>query len=68
MNRNAVEMTMDLIFADAIQDLAKKTGRPVAEIRKAAIESQAYEALYDPETGMWGEGPDSFAELVKLKN
>ena len=68
MNRNAVEMTMDLIFADAVQDLAKKTGRPISEIRKAAIESRAYEALYDPETGMWGEGPDSFAELVESAN
>ena len=66
MNRDAVEMTMDLIFADAVQDLAKKTGLSVAEVRRAAIESNAYEALYDSETGMWGEGPDSFAELVGL--
>ena len=68
MNLNAVEMSMDLIFADAVQDLVKKTGRPVAEVRRVAIESRAYEALYDPETGMWGEGPDSFAELVDLKS
>ncbi|MEE0705004.1 MAG: hypothetical protein UCH28_01315 [Adlercreutzia sp.] len=66
MNRDTIEMTADLLFSEAVQDLAKKTGRPLAEVRRAAIESRAYEALYDPETGIWGEGPDSFAELIDL--
>ncbi|MCI9262516.1 hypothetical protein [uncultured Adlercreutzia sp.] len=65
LNDEIMTTTADLIFCEAVQDLAKKTGQALAEVRRAAIESRAYEALYDPETGMWGEGPDSFAEFIK---
>lgn len=65
MNFEAMQMSADLIFADAVQDLTAKTGLPLAEVRKAAICSAAYEALYDFDTGMWKEGPDAFAELVE---
>lgn len=65
LNDEVKATTADLIFGEAVQDLAKKTGQSLAEVRRAAIESRAYAALYDPETGMWGEGLDSFAELIK---
>lgn len=52
LNDEIEATTADLIFSEAVQDLAKKTGRPLAEVRRATIESRAYEALYDPETGI----------------
>lgn len=60
-----MQMSADLIFADAVQDLTASTGLPLEVVRKAAICSKAYEALYDFDTGMWKEGPDAFAELVE---
>lgn len=66
LNSDVMTYCADLIFADAVQDLALKTGRPLGEIRSAAISSPAYEALYDFETGLWQEGPDSFAALIEI--
>ena len=50
----------DLTLADAIQDLALRTGRSEAEIRMRIIESGAYDALYDEQTGLWATGPEAF--------
>lgn len=66
MNRETMTACADLIFTDAVQDLAKKTGMSISEVRSAAMESPAYSVLYDFETGLWKEGPDAFAELVDL--
>lgn len=66
MSPDVMTQCADLIFTDAVQDLARKTGKPIGEIRAAALRSAAYEALYDFETGLWKEGPDYFASLVAL--
>lgn len=35
------------------------------EARNKALESKAYECLYDFDTGMWMEGPDYFRDLLR---
>ena len=50
----------DMILADAIQDTAKKTGRSADQIRQVIVDSTAYDALYNFETGLWGQGPEYF--------
>ena len=44
---------------------AKRTGKTVAEIRNDFIESGAYDALYDEETGLWTQGPDYFIDYYE---
>jgi hypothetical protein len=64
MTTEIMQQCADMIAADAIQDLAAKLEKPESDIRALVVESPAYEALYDFETGMWQEGPDYFASLV----
>ncbi len=64
MTPEIMQQCADMIAADAIQDLAEKLGKPECEIRTLVVESPAYEALYDFDSGMWQEGPDYFASLV----
>lgn len=64
MTVDVMQQCADMIAADAIQDLAAKLGKSEVEVRALVIESPAYEALYDFESGLWQEGPDYFASLV----
>ena len=47
----------NLIFTIAIQYLADREGITVDMARKKMIHSKIYDALFDYETGFWGEGP-----------
>ncbi|WP_080797538.1 hypothetical protein [Arabiibacter massiliensis] len=66
MNYEIMAQCADLIFADAVQDIAARTGLPTEQVRRKVIESPAYAALYDFETGLWQEGPDYFVGLLAL--
>lgn len=64
MNSGMMSQCADLVFANAMQDLAAKTEKDVATVRSAIIESPAFEALHNFETGLWKEGPDYFVSLI----
>lgn len=55
----------DLILTDAIMDMAEEDGITWQEARSKIINSNAYAALYDLETGLWGNGPDYFRDFYK---
>lgn len=55
----------DLILTDAIMDMAEEDGITQQEARSKIINSNAYTALYDLETGLWGNGPDYFRDFYK---
>lgn len=55
----------DLILTDAIMDMAEEDGITWQEARSKIINSNAYTALYDLETGLWGNGPDYFRDFYK---
>lgn len=55
----------DLILTDAILDMAEEDGITWQEARSKIINSNAYTALYDLETGLWGNGPDYFRDFYK---
>lgn len=55
----------DLILTDAILDMAEEDGITWQEARSKIINSNAYTALYDFETGLWGNGPDYFRDFYK---
>lgn len=65
MNSDVMKQCADMIITDAIQDFSAHLGLPSASIRNQFIESGAYEALYDHETGLWQEGPDYFIDFFK---
>lgn len=50
----------DLVLADAIHDLALRSGQAEGEVWTQIVESGAYDALYDEATGLWADGPDAF--------
>ena len=55
----------DLILADASEDLARDSGMTKAEARKMLMTSEAYECLYDFDTGLWQEGPAYFIDFYR---
>lgn len=65
MTDDLKNITIELILTAAINDYAKRTGKTVAEIRNDFIESGAYDALYDEETGLWIQGPDYFIDYYE---
>ena len=55
----------DLTLTAAIEDLAGKSNHTKDEIRKALMLSEAYDCLYDFDTGLWKEGPAYFIDFYK---
>lgn len=60
MMSDTMKFCADLILTDAIEDMAKEENISIQEARKRLLESPAYDALYDPKTELWQEGPDYF--------
>lgn len=68
VNDEIIEQKMfcaDLILTDAIMDMADEEGITLQEARNKIINSNAYTALYDFETGLWETGPDYFRDFYK---
>ena len=55
----------DMILTDAIEDLADTDNITQAEARNRLLESDAYQSLYDFDSGLWKEGPDYFLDYYK---
>lgn len=55
----------DLILTDAIMDMADEEGISWQETRYKILNSEAYKALYDFETGLWETGPDYFRDFYQ---
>lgn len=55
----------DLILTDATMDMADEEGIILQEARNKIINSNAYAALYDFETGLWKNGPDYFRDFFQ---
>jgi hypothetical protein len=53
------------LLADAIDDLAAESGEKKEEIRKAIMTSEAYDALYDFDSGLWQQGPAYFIDFFR---
>ena len=69
MNYDIRTATAEMILTAAIEDYSKSSGQSIAQIRNEIIESGAYEALFDFDTGLWKEGPDYFtAFYLEMKN
>lgn len=68
VNDKIIEQKMfcaDLILTDAIMDMADDEGIILQEARNKIINSNAYAALYDFETGLWESGPDYFRDFFR---
>lgn len=68
INDKIIEQKMfcaDLILTDAIMDMADEEGIILQEARNKIINSNAYAALYDFETGLWESGPDYFRDFFR---
>ena len=68
VNDKIIEQKMfcaDLILTDAIMDMADEEGSILQEARNKIINSNAYAALYDFETGLWESGPDYFRDFFR---
>ena len=71
MNSEVMKTCADMIITAAIQDKAKRENRSIDSVRSELICSDAFEALYDFDTGLWQEGSDYFLsffeEVMKRK-
>lgn len=67
MSNDKKVCTADMILTATIEDYAKKTNQYIASVRDQIIESGAYDALYDFDTGLWSQGPDYFASFFQEK-
>lgn len=68
VNDKIIEQKMfcaDLILTDAIMDMADEEGIILQEARNKIINSNAYAALYDFETGLWESGADYFRDFFR---
>ena len=55
----------DLILNDAIMDMADAESISWQKTRYKILNSEAYKALYDFETGLWETGPDYFRDFYQ---
>lgn len=60
--------TADMILTAAIEDYAAETAQSISDVRDAIIESGAYDALYDFDTGLWTQGLDYFIDFFLKKD
>ena len=67
MDSDKKKFCADLIFSDAVQDMAQKDRIPISEARTRLISSVAYKALYNYETNLWQEGPDYLLDFYYRK-
>lgn len=62
MNAEQKKFCTDLVLTDVIMDMAEEEKITWQEVRSKIINSFAYMALYDFETGLWKNGPDYFRD------
>ena len=55
----------ELILTAAIMDMAEDEGISRQEARSRIVNSPAYDALYNFDTGLWSEGPDYFRSFYQ---
>ena len=55
----------ELILTAAIMDMAEDEGISRQEARSIIINSPAYDALYNFDTGLWAQGPDYFRSFYQ---
>ena len=55
----------ELILTAAIMDMAEDEGISRQEARSRIINSPAYDALYNCDTGLWAQGPDYFRSFYQ---
>lgn len=67
MNNDTKITTAELILTNAIEDYAARTNKSIADVRDDIIESGAYDALYDFDTGLWTQGSDYFIDFFLKK-
>ena len=67
LSNNIDKMTAcaDMIFTDALEDMAEEEHISLQEARERIISSGAYACLYNFASGLWMEGPDYFRCFVK---
>ena len=55
----------ELILTAAIMDMAEDEGISRQEARSRIINSPAYDALYNFDTGLWAQGPNYFRSFYQ---
>lgn len=67
MKTEAMEHTMELLVAMVVEERALKENRTQEEVFKEFRRSRTYEELFDPETGLWENGPDYISDEYDLE-
>ena len=67
MKKEAMEHAMELLAAMVVEGRALKENRTQEEVFKEFRRSRTYEELFDPETGLWENGPDYISDEYDLE-
>ena len=67
MRKEAMEHAMELLAAMVVEERALKENRTREEVFKEFRRSRTYEELFDPETGLWENGPDYISDEYDLE-
>lgn len=62
MNEEAREHAMELLAAMMVADKAEKEKKSQEEVWREFRKSLTYRNLFEPETGLWMNGPDYISE------
>ena len=65
MKSDKLNLSIDMVISMAIRDFALQKKISEAESRNRIMSSNAVEVLYDPKSGLWAEGPDSFLNFYQ---
>ena len=61
------EFAMNLLATMVAEDRAKQEGKRFEEVFSELRRSKTFEELYDPETGLWLNGPDYISDEYDLE-
>ena len=67
MNRNSIEASINLLTTMVIQGRAKRENRGFVEVFREFRRSVTFQDLYDPESGLWLNGPDYISDEYDME-
>ena len=67
MKEESREYVMNTLATMVVQDRAETEQRPFTQVFSEFRKSATYEELFDPDTGLWMNGPDYISEEYDLE-
>ena len=67
MSEDSRELAMNMLATMVVHDRAEREGRSFEDVFSEFRRSETFDALYDPDTELWMNGPDYISEEYDLE-